>query len=279
MFRRHRKRQQVLKAYRQRRGENLDELTPRARSRTRQRRRRRPRPASPWPALLASPSRLVALVGATSLAMSLLLMSLSPRFYVGAAEIYGNERLSDDLIAQHADIAGRHIFAVDNLAVAKKLQEHSEIELAEVRTGMDGHSAIGIKEVPIALIWQHEKFLLGLDEVGRPIQVDKVIPDLPLVIDEVGLLAGPTIGIDPEIAYSAASLAKDFDIIRYRADVGFVVRNKQGTEIRFGRTIEDASAKVAALDAIEGHLGDSLSRVELIDLRFHRRPYYRFKGD
>jgi hypothetical protein len=232
-----------------------------------------------WPGLRQAPSRGLALwLAAASLALIGGLL-VSPRYRVHGAVIHGTDRLPEAAVYAASGLHGRSIFAIEPAEAIARLEALEDVKAARLGTALPARVTIEVLERPPVLLWAGPQRLLGVDELGRAIEPPALADGLVRVEDESGQLRQPGDRIDPQLIAAAQAFGGHFDRLRYRVEVGFVTQTAGGGEAWLGRDGHHAARQRALLTALEAELADHSSRVERVDLRFIRRPYYRLRGN
>lgn len=275
-----RRRQQLLRDRRQRRGL---EMQPEIESSLRPRRKRRrelPRDRQALATLLAiEPTRRISLLLALAILGFLGYLCIAPGFYVASAALAGNTRNSADLLFAASGIDGRHIFQIDADAVALRLESLRDVQNATVRTALPNRVEIQIQETPLALIWETSALSTAIDVAGHRAALPESSAGLIRVRDETTRYSDAASNLPVELVNAARLIAARFPgPLIYREPIGFIHVSPEGWEIWLGRDGKDVQAQHARLEAVTPGLREGGSEIALIDLRFERNWYYRTKG-
>ena len=279
-----RRRRRVLRDYRQRR--SVDAAPELGASLTAARRRRRqPREGDPLGTFAASVathrSRLVSAVGAALVALGLIYLALSPRYYVHGAEILGAARLDGDALYRASGVEGRHIFHVDQRQVAQRLEALDSVQRARVVSTLPNRVAIRIDETPLALIWETPGGRVAVDAGGRLEPPPSESAGLLVVRSDLNPTQPPSRGIDADRLRAAIAFGQAFGSpLTFRDGAGFVHVTPEGWEVWLGEDADIAQTQRHRLDALRPVLVERarLRPVEMVDLRFDQW-YYRLHGE
>lgn len=256
----------------------------RVRGRRRGRARRRSSPRVRW---LAAGVAMAVLVGGVAAHLHWLLTS--PRFAVRHVEIQGLAWLRDDEVRAAAGIEpGQNLFAVDEVAVARRLEQLPRIKRARVVRGLPDRVVLAVEErTPFALVVRAGR-LYWVDEAGHLLGPEPraVVPRLPVI---TGLTTGgesrpATDGAEVQSATAllrmllraGGGLATRLSEIHVgRADAGPVLYTEDGIEVRLGR--DWTEEELGRLDGVVAQLRAEPEPVESIDLRFRDQVVLKLK--
>ena len=282
MFRpRHRRRQQLARDWRERRGADTDtEQVPEDWVQRPPRDRRQSRAGEGARDLLRlavaiAPSRLVAAVCAAFLTLLLPVLFMAPRYRIQAVEVTGNQTADRDGIVGASGLVGANAFLVDTSRVAYVVGSQPGIAGARLKIGLPRQAVLDVVERPPVLQWLDRRGRVGLDAYGGLHRLDESMADLPSVTDEGDELVR---GIDclPALTVrTAQAYAERFGPLQHRPSVGFVARAPEGWEVWLGQDVDLLEQQSALLAEQRRNLQATGGTIQILDLRFPSRPYYR----
>lgn len=278
--RRHRRRQQLVRDWRQRRGEEADlgslpegwleaprpAVRPRGRTLTTDMLRL---------AASRAPSRVAATACSVLLALLLPVLLWGPRFRVQAVQVEGVQGLARDPLVRESGIVGRSAFLVDPAETARRIAALPGLAGAALDLRLPRHAVLTVAELPPVLLWQDGESRLAIDAGGGLRPATEGDASLPSVVDRSGQLAGKIDCLPAPLVSQALTFAERFGPLELRSDVGFVARSPEGWEVWLGRDGSLAEQQALLLDAERGALARREIPIRLLDLRFPSRPYYR----
>jgi cell division septal protein FtsQ len=244
----------------------------------------RPRRRAPTPSLRPSaaglrrhPARIVSLAGAALLLAATLHLLLSTAYRVYGATVTGNRRLPAEVVYAASGLDGASVFRVDPAATAARIMDLDDVRRAEVRLALPARVRIAVEETTLVLLWNGPA-RLAVDDTGRAVVAPADVAGLLPVTDESAVLRQPGERLPAGTVEAALAYGYRFGSLRYRSDVGFLAVAPDGYEVRLGADAADAERRLALLEALEARLAPEASAVEVVDVRFMERPYYRLRG-
>ncbi len=220
-------------------------------------------------------------IGLSACALLLLAMALLPQFYLRAANIHGNRRVSAATLYALSGVDGRHVFHVDPTRVAARLERLPAIESARVEASLPAHLLIRVEETPLALRWESPAGGVAIDARGRLAPLEVADASIPLIRSESPLPAPPIAGLEPGLVAAGLTFAEQFGSpLGFRASAGFIHHSPEGWEVWLGEDAQSAPTQALRLDALREELAgrEQQRPVERIDLRFEQW-YYRLQGE
>jgi cell division septal protein FtsQ len=227
------------------------------------------------------PSRPFAAGLALLLGLTMAHMGLSGRYRVQGAEaqVTGNARLSTGEVIGASEIEGRNIFTLDPDSIARSMEAHSDLKRVRVASALPSLVTIEVIESEVMLLLDQAGTRVGVDDQGRIVALPQDGANRPVLRDEEGKLAPNGVAIAPDLLDAATAYSSRFPEIAYREAFGFVGQTEEGWPVRLGKDDSQADAQFARLDALLLKLREEDKEVELIDLRYNSRPYYRLQGE
>jgi cell division septal protein FtsQ len=232
-----------------------------------------------WWWCLAKLTALAVLLGAGTLLYHFV---TSPSYYVSEVTVDGNRLLASQQVVDAAAISGVHILWVNGRQVAQRLQGLPAVASAEVRPIFPRRVAIRITErVPYAQ-WQLGAVTLLVDREGRVIG-PAARGDSLVLVRETRAGAPDTVETVPAEAVRAAvqlsallppAWQPSTGVFEYAADTGIAITTRGGWQVRFGDDT-DLAWKVTTFQALAAEIERQRAPVQVIDVRFPGRPYYR----
>ncbi len=289
-----RRRQQVLRDWRERRGaEQLASfdasMSPatgvagRGRGGGRRGRAPLPRLRLPRASFRAQPARLVSLVLAVALALVALHLNISSRYAVHGATVHGNRRTPSAIIVGASGLEGINVFRINRAAAIRRIELLDDIRHARVGVAFPNRAWITVEETAPVFLWETPAGALVVDESGRVIQAPPDTAGLVRVKDGAGALGGPGDRLPDAVAAAGRIFGARFGpqsgTLTYDKGTGFGLVTAEGWPVRLGLDAGMAARQAATLASLAPRLATAGNPVELIDLRFERGSYYRLKGE
>ena len=206
----------------------------------------------------------------------------SESYYASEVTVAGNQLVSPQQIVDLAAVSGVHILWVNGRQAAERVRRLPAVESADVRTFFPHRVVIQIEErVPVAE-WQTANSTWLVDRAGHVIGPAARGGDLVRVRESRSAGAQPPESVPAE-AVRAATALRDLltpawqpvdGTFDYAQDSGISVGTRVGWRVRYGDD-SDLALKVATFEALAAEIQRAGGRVELVDVRFVGRPYYR----
>lgn len=276
----HRRRQQLVRDWRQRRGEDADLGTlpegwleaPRPAS--------RPDRLSLTADLLRvatrqAPSRVAAAASTGFLLLLLPYLLLAPRFRILAVQVDGLQGLGRDALVQRSGLVGRSVFLVNPHDSARRVAALPGLAAAALELRLPRLAVLTVLERPPVLLWQDGERRQAVDAGGGLRPPSEQDLSLPVVVDRTGRAAGQIDCLPAPLVAQALAFAQRFGPLELRPDAGFVARAPEGWEVWLGLESNLAEQQALLLEAERAALARSGTAVRLLDLRYPSRPYFR----
>jgi cell division protein FtsQ len=229
--------------------------------------------------VLAKLAALGVLIGALLLLYQIFTSSY---YYASEVTVEGASLLGTQEILDAAAVSGVHILWVNGRQTAQRIALLPAVKEASVHAIFPRRVAIAITERKPIVQWQVGNVNFLVDAEGRVIGTASRGEDLVQVREArtSGLQIGDS--VPPEAVQAAVELSallpEDWQpasaAFDYAPDTGITVAARQGWRVRFG-TAEDLPWKVATLQALADEIRRTGARVQLVDVRFPGRPFYR----
>ncbi len=232
-----------------------------------------------WWACLAKLSALGVLLASAALLYHVL---TSRGYFASEVAVSGNRLVGSQQIVDAAAVSGVHILWVNGRQVAQRLRGLPAVESAEVRPIFPRRVAIHLVErVPHAQ-WQVGSATFLVDRDGRVIGPAARGDSLVSVRESRGSSLEPGDVVPGEAVRAAVGLSEILpaqwqppgEAFDYAPDTGISVAMRNGWRVRFGDDSE-LGWKVTTFLALATEIGRIGTRVQLVDVRFPGRPYYR----
>ena len=206
----------------------------------------------------------------------------SSSYYVSEVTVDGNRLLATQQVADTAAVSGVHILWVNGRQVAQRLRGLPAVASAEVRPIFPRRVAIHITERAPYVQWQVGGVTFLVDAEGRVIGPAARGDTLVLVRENRPGTLQPGDTVPAEAARAATELSSLLPaqwqpasgVFDYAADVGISVTTRTGWQVRFGDDT-DLAWKLTTFQALAAEIERLGTRVQLVDVRFPGRPYYR----
>ena len=203
----------------------------------------------------------------------------APQLQVAGVTIAGNELVTDEEILGGLDTEGANVFTVRTRRLEDILQTDPAISEALVRARLPNVIALRVEEREPVVVWVATGSPVLADRSGLALRYGA--RSLPAIYAPEGPIVEPGGRIDAEAVRMAQSLASRLDAVgvagarlEYRPGSGMSIIASGSPRIALGFA-DDLEAKLAAYAAIKGHLEQTRTPAELIDVRFLDRPYFR----
>jgi cell division septal protein FtsQ len=232
-----------------------------------------------WWGVLAKLAALAVLAAALLLLYEI---ATSSYFYASEVTVEGASLLGTQEILDAAAVSGVHILWVNGRQTAQRIGLLPAVKEASVQAIFPRRVAIAVTERKPRVQWQVGNVNFLVDAEGRVIgtaprgedlvQVREARTGTPRVGDTVpaeAVRAAVELSALLPAAWQPVSAAFD-----YAPDTGISAATRQGWRVRFG-TAEDLPWKVATLQALADEIRRSGAPVQLVDVRFPGRPFYR----
>jgi hypothetical protein len=203
------------------------------------------------------------------------------RYTVASMEVSGNHLLSAAQIQSLVDFIGEGIFSIDPDVIAGQLEEHPEIEAAQVHLSLPNKVAVEVTERTAAVTWNDagRTWWLSLDGLAFIPQVTSTslvhieTEEPVLSISEEAL----TPAMAPEVIRNALELSEalgDVEVLQYDPQYGFGFDDPRGWKVVFG-VDGDMAMKVRVYRVLADTIAEKGISVALVNLENQAAPYYR----
>jgi cell division septal protein FtsQ len=232
-----------------------------------------------WWWCLAKLGALAVLLGATTL---LYHIATSSSYYVSDVSVEGNRLLIAQEVVDAAAVSGVHILWVNGRQTSQRLLSLPAVESADVQVLFPRRVAVRVVErVPYAQ-WQVGSGTFLVDESGRVIGPAPRDSAFPLLRESRSGTLRPGDYVPAEAVRAAAQLSESLPGawrpasggFEYDSDSGVSLTTRAGWRVRFGDD-SDLPLKLAAFQALAAEIERVGARVQVVDVRFPGRPYYR----
>lgn len=226
--------------------------------------------------------KLVALFALLAISGLLYDGAVSPSFRVRRVAVSGTRLLSPQDVLGAAAVEGQNVFRLRRADVAERVRQIPAVRGVQMRVALPDRVEIVIDEREPYATWHAGSTSFLVDSDGLIISDRE--PEQPLIViqdlDSPSLAPGARVdrGALQTVAALNAALPRalrhaprQYD---YSRALGVEFQAQGGPRVRFGSS-EGIEAKVATLIALQQELARAGERVELIDVRFLSRPYYR----
>jgi hypothetical protein len=197
------------------------------------------------------------------------------RYHLTTAYVNGNSRVPAEQVFTASGLAGKHVLAVRRRIAERRVEELPDVREAIVRVKPPNHVFITIVETEPKILWISTAGRMAIDENGRAVRPPADESGLLHVHDQAGLVSALGQELPSDVFAAALAFGERFKDLEYRGDLGFVASGEAGVEIWLGAEPRLAPRQLAQLDAILNHVAGRSGPVELVDVRFPSRPYYR----
>jgi cell division septal protein FtsQ len=209
-------------------------------------------------------------------------VATSRSYYASEVTVDGNRLLDAQEVVDAAAVSGVHILWVNSRQTAQRLRALPALESAEVRPIFPRRVAIQVVERTPYAQWQLANAGFLVDREGRVIGPAARRDSLTVVRENRGGTLQPGDEVPAEAVLAAVELSEllpaawqpvsgAFD---YAPDAGISVATRAGWRVRFGDN-ENLPWKIQTFQALAAEIERSGARVQLVDVRFPGRPYYR----
>lgn len=232
-----------------------------------------------WLALVSKVSALAVLLAAGALLYHL---TVTRTYYVSELVVEGNRLLATQEIADTAGVSGLHILWINGRQVAQRLLALPAVETVEVQPLFPRRVAIHVVERVPAAQWQVGSGSLLVDREGRVIGPAPRGETLVTVRESRSTALEPGEHVPADAVRAARELSALLPaawqpadgVYEYAANTGISLVTRAGWRVRFGDD-QDLEWKLATFEALAQEIQRTNTRVQLVDVRFVGRPYYR----
>lgn len=206
-------------------------------------------------------------------------MLTAPQFQVTTVLVAGNDLVPGDQVVGALPLQGTNLFLVRGSRLAKSIEHNPAIAQAWVRPRLPNLLVIDIEEREPVVMWEEGETHWLVDGDGRVLGLG----DRPLPI--VSALTEGTIAPGQRVEAGVVRMARavtprladlGLDSAKLEYDPGrgmaIVADGAYRVELGFG---DQLAARLDAFETIRRYLQQSHTPVQLIDVRFLERPYFR----
>ncbi len=202
-----------------------------------------------------------------------------PEFQLTTVLVAGNDLAPADQIAAALPLQGTNLFLVRGLQLAKIVEKNPTVAQAWIRPHLPNLLVIDIEERQPAVVWDQGEAQWLVDGDGRvlapgarPLATISASPEAALgpgqQVDAGAVhMARAVTARLAELGLAASKL--EYDPARGMA---IIVDGAYRVELGFGDQLD---ARLEAFETIRRYLQQSHTPVQLIDVRFLERPYFR----
>jgi hypothetical protein len=203
----------------------------------------------------------------------------APELRVASVTIVGNSLASAPEITEQLDLEGQNVFSVRGPRLERLIEHDPLIQRAHVQPVLPNAVRIAIVERQPAVVWDTGDRQLLTDGTGLALR--EGIEPLPTVRAPEGPITDPGGRVDADAVHMAQAIGPQLDALgytggwlEYRPDRGVTLEGPGKEQVLLGFA-NDLPAKLAAYRSIRRYLDESHTAVQLVDVRFLDRPYYR----
>jgi cell division protein FtsQ len=232
--------------------------------------------------LLAKLVALAVLVGSLALLYQL---ATSSALYVTEVSVDGLDAVRPEEVIDAAAVGGSHILWINGRQTARRIEQLPAVARARVRPLFPHRVAITVEERKPVARWQLTNTMLLVDEEGRVLGVAKASDEQVVIRDQRDTRGAPPKPGD-SVPADAVRAALDLSellpqewqplngVFDYASDTGISVSTPPGWRVRFGEA-DELPWKILVLQSLAAEIQRENARVQIIDVRFPGRPYYR----
>lgn len=212
---------------------------------------------------------------------SLMLVQQNATFYLKTIPVEGARTIQPSEIAAASGLPGRHVFAVDPSAAAKRIGDLPGIVWATVELEWPNQIRIQVREdAPIA-IWEQAGQRFWINEGGALFPERLGTDGLLVVKSEVAEPLGENAFVSPEILEGALQLRElrpNIDQLYYQLGSGLSYQDGRGWRAHFG-TGRDMAQKLAVYETIVEDLVSRAISPAYISVSNEVKPFYGMGGE
>ena len=238
-----------------------------------------------WPRLKIGPlvSRVLAGVALVIFVGAIVVLLSSPTFAVQEISVTGSQRLGEAKVINLAGLKGRNMFTIDTEGVRQSLKQATPfIKDAFLDFHLPAAVAIKVEERAAVYAWQSGGITYRVSADGVVLEAGETTGTLVAVQDPDSRPLMPGDQVNTAVLETALKLRQTLPskagveprAFTYSPDDGIAVTTADGMSIVFGGS-EDWSSKLATLQTVLSEAKSKNMPLQLIDLRFKNRPYFR----
>lgn len=234
------------------------------------------------------PWRAVSAVLSLVLVTAIVVVFVSPAFYVTSAEVGGTFYVQPEELFTRAGIAGLHILWVEPDQIEARLLESPALSTVDVSAHWPARVVIVVRERQPALIWQQREDTYWADVNGILMLPRADVPELIRVVNESDSIPfrcpGPactlpdgTVSIEPAVVQGAQqlqTLRPEITVLYYDPVRGLGYDDPRGWRGYMGSGT-DMTRKLNVYEALITDLAARGIRPEMIDVSDPTAPVYR----
>jgi hypothetical protein len=210
-----------------------------------------------------------------------------PYFYIPAATVFGNNRLTREEINYVLDVSGESIFIVQPQELqARLLMAYPELASAEVQVYLPNHVYVTIVERQPVIFWeQKDQGYTWVDASGIAFRprglVTGLIPIVALNEPPAGIASdpfSPTPYVQKELVdaiLALAPLVPDGAALTFDSAHGLGWDDPRGWQVVFGTSAHDMPMKMRVYQTLVNSLLARGITPEFISVKFADAPFYR----
>lgn len=203
-----------------------------------------------------------------------------PLSQVTRVRVEGTHQIDAVEVAEASELWGKNIFLIYLLGPGGR--PLPTVKRTSLSITLPGEVILRVTERQPWALWQAKNAQYVIDEEGIIIARASAAKQLPTIVEtgERNLRLGER--VDPGVVHLAQTLAQRLPAelgvspqrYEYARSTGLTIATDKGWRVRIGDG-EDLDYKLAALKAILEGTATLKKRVELVDVRFLDRPYFR----
>lgn len=224
--------------------------------------------------------RLLSVPLLIGLAGALFHLLTAPAYTVHGATVRGNTLIEAQTIYRASMIDGQNLFLLDTYAAVRAIKRLPYIKQAWIRARPPAQVAIIIQEHQPRWMWVAGDNRFWIDETGNVLPDNGPLDGALTVIDSSDRPLPIGSSLDPQLVEMLNALSRlmpDIQRVIYKEDVGFTLIVDPGWPVRIGDNPKRLTTKIGVLNSLLPELVKQSREVDLIDLRYPERPYYRLK--
>jgi hypothetical protein len=234
--------------------------------------------------------RLISFLLTLALGTALYLAFTLPYFYVPAATVLGNQRLSREEINGVLGVTGQSIFTVQPEEVRTRvLLNYPELLTAQVNVYLPNHVYVTVTERQPVIFWEQEgEGYTWIDANGVAFRPRGVAEGLiPVKALDAPPAPAPSADADPlspqpfisrelvEAIRALSPLVPANTTLTYSAADGFGWNDPRGWKVVFGASVHDVPLKAAVYQSLVESLAARGIRPVFISVEYPDGPFYR----
>ncbi|RJP50733.1 MAG: FtsQ-type POTRA domain-containing protein [Anaerolineaceae bacterium] len=230
--------------------------------------------------------RIVSILTALLLGAVIYLLLTLPYFFVPAATVLGNNRLSREEINQVLGMTGQSVFTVQPQDVELRLlMNYPELLSADVKVYLPNKVYVTVSERQPVILWQKGDGYTWIDDTGVAFRPrDFVVGLVPVIASDeppAGIARDsfnqPTY-MQKELAdaiLALAPLVPEGSTMTYDSVQGLGWTDSRGWQVSFGTNPNDIPLKIRVYQSLVDSLTASGKHPEYINVVYSEAPFYR----